>query len=743
MGYKIFVSGIVQGVGFRPFVYDLALKLTLKGYVTNTTDGVEIYLEEDEKRVNDFIDKLIKNSPVLAMINDVKVISTKEEKIYDKFIIKPSNKTSGVTIVPADASICKDCSFELFNESDPKYRYPFINCTNCGPRYSIIENIPYDRKNTSMKTFQICKTCKDEYEDPTNRRFHAQPNACGKCGPKIFFRDIEGEELLKKAGDFLNKGKIIGVKGIGGYHIMCDALNLDAVNRIRAFKMRNFKPFALMIRNIDLAKKYGIYFTDEEKKLFESPIAPIIIKEIHDTSVFSHINQIGKNVGIMPPYTPLHLLIFDYFKGDLLVATSGNKKDEPIAIDTDSAEKTLSVCDFFIHHNRKIVNRVDDSLVRFVGNAPYVSPYVLRRSRGYAPLPVMVENINQLEAVGVGANLKNSICFLKKNYAFISQYIGDLENYETNLFFEEVFNRMKNLFEVNPSVVITDLHPDFYSSKFAKTLNIKVVKVQHHIAHMASTMAEHKLVDNVMGVVFDGTGLGSDGNIWGGEVFVKKGDFIREYHLENTPLVGSDSAIKYPYRMFLSYLCYFNIPKDEISKNSIEKEYHLISQMIKNKFNILYTSSMGRLFEAIGAYLLDIYKNEFEAHSAMALEGICVDEILDFYEFSITNKEIKIRNILVNIINDVKNGVKKEIIATKFHNTIAQIVHYLAKEIRSRYNINDVCLSGGVFQNIFLLKRVIALLEEHGFNTYIHKNVPANDGSISLGQIYYYLLNAK
>ena len=739
MGYKILLSGIVQGVGFRPFVYDLALKLKLKGYVTNTTNGVEIYFEDDEKKVNHFIDKMIKNLPVLAMINEIKVIPTKEERIYDKFVIKPSNKTSGVTIVPSDAAICKDCSFELFNNTDPKYRYPFINCTNCGPRYSIIENIPYDRKNTSMKTFQMCEKCKHEYEDLTDRRFHAQPNACGKCGPKIFFRDIEGEDLLKRAGKFLNEGKVIGVKGIGGYHIMCDALNLDVVNKIRAFKLRNFKPFALMIRDINLAKKYGIFFTDEEKKLLESPIAPIIIKEIENNFLLSHINPIGKNIGIMLPYAPLHLLIFDYFKGDLLVATSGNKKDEPIAIDKKVAEKALNVCDLFIHHNRKIVNRVDDSLVRFVGN----TPYILRRSRGYAPLPIIVNNNKNLEAVAVGANLKSSITFLKKNYAFVSQYIGDLENYETDQFFDEVFYRMKNLFEGNPSAVIADLHPDFYSTKFAERLGLEVVKVQHHIAHMASVMAENNLVDGVMGVVFDGTGLGSDGNIWGGEIFVKKGDFFREYYLENTPLIGSDSAIKYPYRMFLSYLAYFNIQIDEISNNSIVREYHLISQMIKNNFNILYTSSMGRFFEAVGAYLLDIYKNEFEAHSAMALEGICVDEVLDIYEFSIIDKEIKIRDILINIINDVKNGVKKEIIATKFHNTIAHIVQYLAEEIRNRYGINDVCLSGGVFQNIFLLKRVITLLEKMGFNVYLNKNIPANDGSISLGQIYYYLLTTK
>jgi hydrogenase maturation protein HypF len=738
MGFKILLRGIVQGVGFRPFIYNLALKNGLKGYVENSSDGVEIFVEGGIV-AHDFLDEILTNLPPLAYVIDYSVEKnvTLDEHI-EKFYIKKSRQTAGITFVSPDTAICSDCKEELFDEKHHKYMYPFINCTNCGPRYSIMENIPYDRSNTSMKYFKMCSVCQSEYDEPENRRFHAQPNACNVCGPKVYFKDLSGKKLIEIAQKYLNDGKIIGVKGIGGYHIMCDAMSHEAVSRLRDFKNRKFKPFALMIKDKNTLMKYNINLSLEEEKLFESKIAPIIIKEIDDNRFF-HINPLGKNIGVMKAYTPLHLLLFDGFKGDFLIATSGNIKDEPIAIDEKTAEERLSVCELFLHNDREIVNRVDDSLVRFVNE----KPYMLRRSRGYAPLPVVIRNRLQKEIVGLGAHLKSSICFVKNDYAFISQYIGDLENYEAQNFYEEVYERMKRLFRLNPAVAITDLHPDFFSTKFAKRLKIPTFEVQHHIAHMYANMAENSLTDNVIGIVFDGTGLGDDGKIWGGEVFVvKEGKTKREIHLEYTPLIGGESAIKNPYRMFLSYIVHFGIDNAEIDEKYL-KEYELIKKVIKNNVNIVETSSMGRFFEAIGAYLLGIEQNEFEAHSAIALEGLCVDGYDESYEAHILDGEIKVKKIVENIISDFKNGEDIGKITTKFHNTVADLIFRSAIKMKEKYNINRVSLSGGVFQNIFLLRKTVNLFKKNGFEVFLHKNVPSNDGCISLGQVYFYILNNR
>ncbi|MDK2791803.1 MAG: hydrogenase maturation protein HypF [Deferribacteres bacterium] len=738
MGFKILLRGIVQGVGFRPFIYNLALKNGLKGYVENSSDGVEIFVEGGIV-AHDFLDEILTNLPPLAYVIDYSVEKnvTLDEHI-EKFYIKKSRQTAGITFVSPDTAICSDCKEELFDEKHHKYMYPFINCTNCGPRYSIMENIPYDRANTSMKYFKMCSVCQSEYDEPENRRFHAQPNACNVCGPKVYFKDLSGKKLIEIAQKYLNDGKIIGVKGIGGYHIMCDAMSHEAVSMLRDFKSRKFKPFALMVKDKNTLMKYNINLSLEEEKLFESKIAPIIIKEVDDNRFF-HINPLGKNIGVMKAYTPLHLLLFDGFKGDFLIATSGNIKDEPIAIDEKTAEERLSVCELFLHNDREIVNRVDDSLVRFVNE----KPYMLRRSRGYAPLPVVIRNRLQKEIVGLGAHLKSSICFVKNDYAFISQYIGDLENYEAQNFYEEVYERMKRLFRLNPAVAITDLHPDFFSTKFAKRLKIPTFEVQHHIAHMYANMAENSLTDNVIGIVFDGTGLGDDGKIWGGEVFVvKEGKTKREIHLEYTPLIGGESAIKNPYRMFLSYIVHFGIDNAEIDEKYL-KEYELIKKVIKNNVNIVETSSMGRFFEAIGAYLLGIEQNEFEAHSAIALEGLCVDGYDESYEAHILDGEIKVKKIVENIISDFKNGEDIGKITTKFHNTVADLIFRSAIKMKEKYNINRVSLSGGVFQNIFLLRKTVNLFKKNGFEVFLHKNVPSNDGCISLGQVYFYILNNR
>lgn len=738
MACRISIRGIVQGVGFRPFVYNLAIRQNLRGWISNNTNGVEIVLDSSVETGKNFLNEILDKLPPLAYVLDYSVEEIDNKEKNDKFYIKESRVCDGVTFVSPDTSICDNCKNELFDKNHHKYLYPFINCTNCGPRYSIIENIPYDRINTSMKHFKMCDVCKGEYESVENRRFHAQPNGCHLCGPKVYFKNLEGDKLLDMAANFLNSGKIIGVKGIGGYHIICDAFNFDAVNRLRDFKKRQSKPFALMVKDKNTLLKYGINLTKDEERVFESKESPILIKYI-DNDNFKHINPLGRNIGIMKAYTPIHLLLFKSFKGDFLVATSGNKKDEPIAIDAESAEKFLGdICDLFIHNDRDIVNRVDDSIVTFVKDMPYI----LRRSRGYAPLPVVLNNREKIQVAGLGGNLKSSICFLKDDFAFVSQYIGDLEYYETQKFYEEVYKRMKNLFEVEPEVLITDLHPGFFTTKFANRFKVDTYRVQHHVAHLYANMAENNLKDNVIGVIFDGVGLGDDRKIWGGEIFVKKGNLLREIHLEYSPLVGGEASIRNPFRMFLSYLAYFDINISFLNDMQL-KEFSLIKKMIDKNINILETSSMGRLFEAMGAFLLSIEKNEFEGHAAIALEGICSEHIDDFYKFKILNNKIGIKDIIVSVINDTIKGVEVSTIATKFHYTVAHIILESAILLREKYSVNSVCLSGGVFQNIFLLKKTIRLLEEKGFEVFIHKNIPPNDACVSLGQVYYYLLENK
>jgi len=741
--YHILITGIVQGVGFRPFIHNLARRLKLQGWVKNSSKGVEISITCDDNSLENFKRLILLEAPPLSHILDI-TVSRKHAEEFSSFEIKESEGGAGNVLVPPDIAICKDCLKELSDKRNRRYLYPFINCTNCGPRYSIIKTMPYDRTCTSMNNFKMCSKCSVEYNDPWDRRFHAQPNCCEVCGPEVYLEDLANFAAIQKTGEFIDSGDIVAVKGLGGYHIMCDATSNIAVKKLREIKMRHAKPFAIMAKDIESLERF-VTLSAEEKLYLTSPQAPILVIYWKGEGLSPFVNPINNKIGIMLAYTPLHRLIMECTKTDFIIATSGNLKDEPISKTAEEAEKNLSTfTKHFLHHNREIFLRVDDSVATIVKK----NLYILRRARGFAPYPIMLKEKLKKTVLGLGAHFKNSVCLAYDNYAFVSQYIGDLNNVETTDFYQEVITHMINLFGQKPEVLLTDLHPDYFSTRFRNILDFSAesISVQHHEAHFYACMAEHGIMNNVMGVVFDGTGLGTDGNIWGGEIFVLKDKIIRSHHLEVYKQPGMDSAAKNPYRMLISYLVQTSlIDKYEsliLDVFKIEKEeVDLIRSIVKNNINCIYTSSAGRLFESIGALLSGIKSNEFQAHSAIVLESMCDADIKGIYDFNITQDEIGLSLIFEQLLLDMTNGVNNKVLATKLHNTIAEITRRTCNINRKLYDIHNVVLTGGVFQNIFLINKTIELLQKDGFNVYIHSRVPSNDGCISLGQIYYYLLN--
>jgi hydrogenase maturation protein HypF len=739
--YSILISGIVQGVGFRPFIYNVAQQLHITGWVKNTPLGIKLNITCSKSILDDFIVQIKTNAPPLSHILTINYREITSKNFTD-FQIKTSVPGRGVTLISPDIAICDDCVKELFNINDKRYLFPFINCTNCGPRYSIIRNLPYDRAKTTMDEFELCDDCLKEYIDPLNRRFHAQPVCCHKCGPHIYMGDLQDIEAIKYAAVLIDNGEIIAVKGLGGYHIICDAGNDKVVETLRKFKKRNYKPLAVMCKDIVTLKKY-IKLDESYYNLLTSAQAPIVILNQRIKALSKLINTIDNTTGIMLAYTPLHKILMEFTKTDFIVATSGNIKDEPISIENEDAEKKLSIyTKQILHHNREIFIRVDDSVATLVNK----KLYILRRARGFAPYPVLLPKKSARPIMGLGAHLKNTICLGLANYAFVSQYIGDLDNVETIDFFKEVLKYFTNTFNVVPEVYITDLHPDYFTSRWADKTEGKIEKIQHHLSHMSACMAENNLKDNVIGVIFDGVGLGMDSKIWGGEFFVKKNKFKRIYHLEYYKQPGGDSASINPYIMLVGYL-YKNkllqmaIPIIEKSLKVTAKEIDLIVSIIESNINSPETSSMGRLFEAVGSLLSGIKQNEFEAHTAIALEGYCDATIDEYYPYSIENNIIIIADLLFSIIEDLIKNIDKSVIATKFHNTIACMILEICTILRQSYMIKDVVLSGGVFQNKYLLEKTIKLLQDNFFCVFCHSRIPANDGCISLGQVYYNIMN--
>lgn len=746
---QISVKGIVQGVGFRPFVYALANNLNLTGKVWNTSSSVEIIVTGEKNTLASFTQELRNNPPPLARIDQLEFHPI-DSQVSSKFeIIESKGDASSFTPISPDICICDDCRKELFDPLNRRFRYPFINCTNCGPRLTIIKDIPYDRSKTTMAVFHMCEVCQTEYKNPLDRRFHAQPVACSTCGPKLSFRaqgysDIQGEDALNRARAFLKDGKILAVKGLGGYHIACDAANMAAVSTLIDRKHRSEKPLALMAFDESVILKY-CQVSSEESKLLNSHQHPIVLlkRTLHDFSLPELLAKSQNSLGFMLPYTPIHLLLLEPDPGfpEVLVMTSGNLSEEPIAYEDGDAFNRLSpLVDGFLTHDRDINIRVDDSVLRIFDN----KPYFIRRSRGYAPdsirLPSEIPDI-----LACGAELKNTFCLSKSDYGFLSHHIGDLENYETLRAFETGIEHYQKLFRINPQLIASDLHPDYLSSKYANDRSeregIPVICVQHHHAHLAACLADNNWdsKEPVIGCILDGTGYGTDGNIWGGEFLTGNYEgFSRLFHLLEVPLPGGDSSIKQPARIGVSYLHEVGIEMDsDLPPVNFftSLELKTLTAQIEKRINTPLTSSMGRLFDAVASIIGIRQQVSYEAQAAIDLEYFSDPNIADLYDFEIKNETINTIPIIQSIVKDWRLKVNKSIISAKFHNTIARVCTEACKNIRNVNGIATVALSGGVWQNITLLAKTKYLLEKESFSVLIHRQVPTNDGGISLGQL--------
>jgi len=745
---NIIIKGIVQGVGFRPFIHKLVQNYNLSGWVLNSNQGVEIEVEGKTEEINNFVNAIKDKLPPLAKIEKIEV-SQLPLVGYKEFSIKKSivKEEDSFVLVSPDISICEDCLQELFDPNNRRFRYPFINCTNCGPRFTIIKDIPYDREKTTMSTFKMCSLCQGEYDDLENRRYHAQPNACVDCGPQVSLyqnkRKSEGIDPIEKAVKLLKEGKIGAIKGLGGFHLACDATNNKAVARLRRLKNRETKPFALMSFNLEKIIQYCKLGEKEEEWLVNRVRPIVLLKKRKDSLISPLVAPRNNYLGVMLPYTPLHyLLLKDNFTA--LIMTSGNIADQPIIGDNQEAlEKLDGIADFFLLYNRDIFNRCDDSVLKIInGNNVF-----FRRSRGYVPHPIILD-FKLKEVLALGGELKNTISFSKENYIFPSQYLGDLKSVETLEFFKKSITSFKKMFKVKPEIIACDLHPDYLSTQYAEEIKVKkglkVVKVQHHHAHIVSCMAENNVKEKVIGVAYDGTGYGDDGNVWGGEFLLcdlKK--YSRAGHLKYYPLPGGDKAIMEPWRMAYSYLYSIYGPKAktldiDFSYRMDGNSLSIIEKMIDKNINSPLTSSCGRLFDAVSSLIGIRDEISYEGQAAMELESFCASGITERYKFSIYKEEEKFiidpQEIFIDIIKDLKKGLDKKVMAAKFHNTVAEFTVELCGKIRENTGINEIALSGGVFQNKYLTEKVILSLEEKGFKVYIQRKVPSNDGGISLGQ---------
>jgi hydrogenase maturation protein HypF len=734
MRIKLEIIGAVQGVGFRPFVYRLAKELDLRGWIINTPEGVKIEVEGENLDV--FLKRLQEEKPPLAYIYSIS-FEYAEEVGYADFEIKESNLEGKreVFILP-DVGTCDECLKEVFDPKDRRYMYPFTNCTHCGPRFTIIEKLPYDRPNTTMKVFKMCQECEREYNDPTNRRFHAQPNACPKCGPRVFLYNKEGnllgesKEAINLAIQAVKEGKIVAVKGIGGFHLICDATNEKAVNTLRMRKRRQEKPFAVMFKSLQQLKEYACP-TDLEEALLSSPQKPIVLIEKVQDSLPETIAPGLKRIGAFLPYSPLHYIILS--KLDVpVVATSGNYSEEPIVKDNEEALNKLSeIADLILVHNREIKRRCDDSVVKVVGGIPLP----IRRSRGYAPLPVKLPYKLKNKVLATGGMLKNTFAIAWNDKVFISQHVGDVENYQTLKSFEEMVFDLLNLYQFEPEIVVCDMHPRYETTKwaefFSEERNIPLLKVQHHYAHILSCMAENGIEDEVLGIAWDGTGYGEDGTLWGGEFLVcHYKNYKRAYHFKPFRLIGGEKAVKEPRRVALSLLLElfgekaldFNLPFDR-------KELEMLFNAWSKGINSPFSSSVGRLFDAVCSLLGIRHINNYEGQSAMVLEDLYNPTIKDHYSYSIEGQIIDWRTTILEILQDKE----REKVPSRFINTLAKI----ALDIARRVGIEKVCLSGGVMQNDALVSKIKEGLTKDGFWVYTHQKVPANDGGLCLGQVAY------
>ena len=752
---QISANGVVQGVGFRPYIYNLATRFSLSGFVQNDSSGVFIDVEGCDSSVDEFLTCLAKSPPPHAIIEDIHY-TTLPPKGYKDFIIEESAiKETNTTMICADISTCPDCLKELFDTMDRRYRYPFINCTNCGPRFTIVKDIPYDRINTTMSSFNMCHNCNSEYHDPQNRRFHAQPNACPVCGPQLMLLNNEGftvqtQDPISTVCTLLQDGKIVAVKGLGGYHIACDALNSKSVSLLRKRKYREDKPFAVMMENIETVNKFCFVNAKEETLLLSTQRPIVLLKKKSDCAIPHDIAPDNLYLGVMLPYTPLHHLIIKE-SGLPLVMTSGNVSDEPIAYkDNEALERLKGIADYFLVHDREIFMRCDDSVVKVVED----KETIIRRSRGYAPFPVRLQYAFPKPVLACGAFLKNTFCLARGNHAFLSHHIGDLENTETMNSYETAIEHYKRLFSIEPEMIAYDLHPEYLSTKYALAQRDDMFKigVQHHHAHIVSCMAENGIHHKVIGVAFDGLGYGDDGKFWGGEFLIADfSEYERAGHLDYVPMPGGEQAIKEPWRIAISYLHHmygndipmlllFNTPKFMKEKNDT---LEILFKMLSRKINSPLTSSMGRLFDGVASLLCLLHSVNYEGQAAVKLELIADERETGHYPFGINTNAgahcnmlivIQWQPVIKHLIEDMQHGIASSIISARFHNSIVDMVYQVCMILRDSKGINNVVLSGGVFQNNFLFSRLVKKLKLQGFTVYSHKKVPCNDGGLSLGQ---------
>ena len=733
------VRGTVQGVGFRPFVYRLATSLGLAGSVRNSPHGVVIEIEGEAKTVTAFLDRLISEAPPLSRISSLETADLAPAGLGEFRIIESAPGSPPAALIPPDVSLCSDCAAEITDPRDRRLGYAFTNCTNCGPRFSIVLGIPYDRPETTMAAFPMCRRCEGEYTNPADRRFHAEPVACPDCGPSLFLDGNADAAALDRVAHLLAGGKVVAIKGLGGYHLACDARSAEAVEVLRARKGRGQKPFAIMVRDLEEARRVAAV-SSTAAALLISPESPVVILPAkRDSGLAPGIAPRQATVGVMLPYTPLHRLLLAQ-SPPALVMTSGNLAEEPIEHRDEEAKRKLGpLADHILSHNREIAVPCDDSVVRCTGDL--VSP--VRRARGYVPRAIPVE-IACSPVLGVGSHHKNTFCLLREGEAILSQHIGDLDTLEVLDYFRQAVVHFERLFQAKPGIIAHDLHPGYLSTQYAQSLaDVRLVPVQHHHAHVVSVMAELGLAGPVIGIAYDGTGYGADGTIWGGEVLIAdRRDFRRATHLRPVRLPGGEAAIEHPTRATLSYLAdaFGPLEGERIARHLMpaltDTEARVVMRQIERGVNSPLASSMGRFFDAVGALLGASPIATYEGQPAMELEAMTagVNDRVEPYPYAIEGGIIDTRLTVRQVALELQQKVEISLIAARFHETIAAFTRDACRQIRAQGGPSDVVLSGGVMQNARLLSRLLGLLEGEDLTPHIHWEVPPNDGGLSLGQ---------
>lgn len=737
--YMIHIYGIVQGVGFRPFVYNSALKMRLCGYVRNIGASVLIDVEGSPWSLKDFINEVVKMPPPLAQIESISIRKVNIEGYKSFEIVKSSIENEDLRFVSKDISICENCKQDILDSNSRWYNYEFTNCTDCGPRYSIINELPYDRCNTTMGSFEMCPNCKDEYDNPKSRRFHAQPVCCPDCGPQLKLLDCFGKEIVivnavKEASRLLKEGNILAVKGVGGFHLMCDAENQTAVAKLRNRKKRPHQPLAVMA--VDLtAVEHQCVLNDNERQLLASSQSPIVLlKKKLICSLPDIIAPDTDRLGMMLPYTPMHRIMFA--EGlRYLIATSGNRSGMPIEYQNDKAVSDLArVADFFLLHNREIKVPLDDAVVKVFEKREILS----RVGRGYAPISINIGVQKQL--IALGAEQKSNLCLSRNGYAHISQYLGDIKSPDAYENYKKVLDNLVHLLKIKPQAYVHDLHPYYMSTKYALEQREQKLAIQHHFAHMAGCIAEHKLNKPVIGVIYDGTGLGEDGKVWGGEILVGTlAAYTRVGHLEYCSIQGGDKAIEEPWRSAVSYIHDLGGYYSESFLGIDDGTYGVVVDALQTGLNCYESSSMGRLFDCVSVLLGLCSKTTYDAQAAIMLENIADKQIESFYEYEIYKEEDRLligyKEIIKAILLDRSKGKKVPEIASKFHNTVVTATTEVVVEIGRIYGVREVVLSGGCFENLLLLDGMVKKLESKGFKVYFNEKLPCNDGAISFGQL--------